>query len=160
VEARAHAAHSTSRARSSPALLPAGDTRTIQKSVDYKIRSSLGFRFVLAGRQNVSDLAHPALNPPLPVRAAKKLAPVHGPSVIQLTEKPRAEAPGVIVDSDLEIESERAASGAGRLPVGDPAGVSVRRTFIPEGLELCHRSYDRFLKVTLSLSSASTVPVS
>ncbi len=45
--------------------------------------------------------------------AAKNLSLVRSPCVVRLTKKPRAEASGVVVDSDLEIESERAASGAG-----------------------------------------------
>src|SRR2546425_913332 len=69
-----------------------------------------------------------------------------GSVTVHLTKKPRAEAPRVIVDSHLKIESKRAAYGAGQLPVGDSVGISGRRTLIPEGLELCHCSHDRFPK--------------
>src|SRR5712691_4177200 len=107
----------------------------------------LGDVSVLTGRQKVSDLAHPALNlPQYPTRIAWKLSLVHGPVGVRLPKKPRAEAPGVIVDSDLKIESQCAALGAAPLPVGDSAGISGRRTFIAEGLELCHCSHDRFPK--------------
>ena len=74
--------------------------------------------------------------------------------MVQLTKEPRAEAYGVIVDSDLEIQSERAAFRAGRLPVCDSADISGRRTFLPERLELCHRSHERFPKMTLCSSSS------
>src|SRR5213596_3825203 len=91
--------------------------------------------------------------------AAKNLSLVRGPRVVQLTKKPRAEASGVVVDSDLKIESKRTTSGAGRLSVDDSARISGLRIFFPEGLELCHRSHDRFPKVMLSSSSACTMPL-
>ena len=81
-----------------------------------------------------------------------KLAPVQAPGVVHLTKESCAEASGVIVDSDLEIQSERAASGAGGLPVRNSADISSRRTFLPERLELCHRSHERFPKSMLSPS--------
>jgi hypothetical protein len=61
---------------------------------------------VLTVRQKVSGLAHPVLNLLLyATRVAKELSLVHGLGEVHLTKKPRAKALGVIVDSDLKIES-------------------------------------------------------
>src|SRR6185503_17635816 len=55
-------------------------------------------------------------------RVAETLSLVGHPEA-HLAKEPRAVAPGVVVDSDLKIESQRVSAGAGRLPVGYSVGV-------------------------------------
>src|SRR5690242_5109515 len=99
---------------------------------------------MLAACQDLLDFTHAARGP-WPLRCCLDRASLAARSNLargQLPEETGAETLGVVVDPDLQIESESTALGARRLSVGESVLVSGRMAAFLYDLQVRHRAHE------------------